>query len=74
MPTEMNNVEQAMYNRQKWINACGAYDDIRFNQSTSEYCREQWRMKSVNATIIHTNFLATLTPAERKEYWKRLED
>ena len=70
----MTKVERAMYNRQKWLNAVAAYDEVSFSQSTSEYCREQLRMESVDATIIHTNFLATLTPAERKEYWKRLED
>ena len=70
----MTKVEQAMYNRKKWLNTSAVYDDIRFSQSADEHCREQWRMNSVEATIIHTNFLATLTPAERNEYWKRLED
>ena len=69
----MTNLEQAMEYRQKWLDTCRDYDKVKFNQSMPEHCREQWRQKAVDATIVHTNFLSTLTPPERHEYWEGLK-
>ena len=74
MPTEMNNVEQCLRFRQNWLKVCADYDEVRDDKNMSDHYREQLRIISVNETITFTNFLSTLTPAERNEYWKRLED
>ena len=74
MPTEMNNVEQCLRFRQNWLKVCADYDEVRDDKNMYDHYREQLRIISVNETITFTNFLSTLTPAERNEYWKRLED